>query len=63
MMADFNPEQYADERRKKILELLKKKAKQKALVEAPEMEMEEGENPADLVAALEKSMREVKKKR
>ena len=62
MTADFNPEKYADERRKKIMELLKKKAKEKAPVEAPEVEEEgEGEGPADLVAALEESMRKVKK--
>ena len=30
MIADFNPEKYADERRKKILDLLKKKAKRKS---------------------------------
>ena len=30
MMADFNPEKYADERREKVMELLKKKAKEKA---------------------------------
>ena len=41
-MADFNPEKYADKRRKKIMDLLKKKVKEKALVEAPEAE-EEGE--------------------
>ena len=29
MMADFNPEQYADARREKIMNLLKKKAKAK----------------------------------
>ena len=32
-------------------------------MEAPEVEEEEGEGPADLVAALEESMRQVKKKR
>ena len=63
MMADFNPEQYADEHREKIMNLLKKKAKAKAQVEAPEVEEKEGEGPADLVAALEESMRQVKKKR
>ncbi len=62
-MADFNPEKYADRRRKKIMDLLKKKAKEKALVEAPEVEEEEGEGPPDLVAALEESMRKVKKNR
>ena len=51
MITDFDPEKYADERRKKILDLLKKKTKEKAPVEAPEIE-EAGEGPADLVAAL-----------
>ena len=62
MITDFDPEKYADERRKKILDLLKKKAKEKAPVEAPEIE-EAGEGPADLVAALEESMRKMKKNR
>jgi DNA end-binding protein Ku len=62
MLADFNPGQYADERRKKIMALLEAKAKEKGLVEAPEVEEEEGEGPADLIAALEESMRKVKKK-
>jgi DNA end-binding protein Ku len=63
MMADFNPEKYADDRRKKIMNLLKKKPREKALVEAPEVEEEEGKGPPDLIAALEESMRKVKKKR
>jgi DNA end-binding protein Ku len=63
MMANFNPEKYADGRRKKIMDLLKKKAKEKAPVEAPEVEEEEGEGPADLIAALQESMRKVKKKK
>ncbi len=63
MTADFNPEKYADDRRKKIVDLLKKKIKEKALVEAPEVEEEEGEGPPDLVAALEESMRKAKKNR
>ncbi|MBI5117791.1 Ku protein [Candidatus Poribacteria bacterium] len=60
MMADFNPGKYADERQKKIMELLKKMAKAETPVESPEVEAEEGEGPADLVAALEKSMRKAK---
>jgi DNA end-binding protein Ku len=63
MMGDFSPEKYADRRRKKIVDLLKKKIKEKALVEAPEVEEEEGEGPPDLIAALEESMRKVKKSR
>jgi DNA end-binding protein Ku len=62
MIADWNPEKYADRRRKKILDILKKKEKERAPVEAPEME-EEGEGPADLVAALQESMRKMKKRR
>ena len=63
MTADFDPDKYADERRKKIVKLLKKKAKEQAPVEAPEVEEEEGEGPVDLIAALEESMRKVKKSR
>jgi DNA end-binding protein Ku len=63
MIADFNPDKYSDERRKKIGKLLEKKVRQKALVEAPEIEEEKGEGPVDLVAALEESMRKVKKNR
>jgi DNA end-binding protein Ku len=63
MTSDFNPDKFADERREKILEILKKKAKKTAPVEAPEVEEEEGEGPVDLIAVLEKSMRKVKKNR
>ena len=63
MLADFTPEQYADERREKIMALLKQKAKGKAPVEAPVAETEEGAGPPDLIAALEESMRQVKKNR
>ncbi len=63
MTADFNPDKYADERRKKIIKLLEKKTKEKAAVEAPEVEEEEGEGPPDLVAVLQKSMHKVKKGR
>jgi DNA end-binding protein Ku len=63
MMADFNPEPYADVRREKIMALLKQKAETQAQVEAPEVaEAEGGEGPADLIVALEESMRQVKKK-
>jgi DNA end-binding protein Ku len=62
MTAGYNPEKYADQRSKGILELLKKRAKTKGYVEAPEIEEEEvGEGPADLVALLQKSMAKVKK--
>ena len=60
MLEDFDPGKYADGRRKKIMELLEAKLKERALVEAPAVEEEEGEGPPDLVAALEESMRKVK---
>lgn len=63
MIKDFEPEKYANERRTKLVDLLTKKAKEKPPVEAPEVEEEEGEGPADLVAALEESMRKVKENR
>jgi DNA end-binding protein Ku len=63
MMADFNPVHYADERRKKIMDLLKQKAKEKVQVEGPVVEEEEGAGPPDLIAALEESMRKVKQSR
>ena len=63
MTGDFHPERYANERRKAIVDLLKRKLKEKATVEAPEVEEEEGEGPADLIAVLEESMRKVKENR
>ena len=63
MLTEFDPGKYADERRAKILELLKRKVQESAPVEAPQMAAEEGEGPPDLVAALEEIMREVKKNR
>ena len=63
MIGDFDPGKYADGRRKKIMDLLAAKAKEQAPVEAPAPEDEEGEGPADLVAALEESMRKVKEGR
>jgi len=62
MTADFNPAEYANERRKSILTLLKKKAKKQPPVTPPDIEDDE-EGPVDLVAALEASMRKVKKNR
>jgi DNA end-binding protein Ku len=59
MLADFRPEKYADERREKVLEILKNKMG--AVVEAPEAADAEGEGPPDLVAALENIMAEMKK--
>jgi DNA end-binding protein Ku len=63
MMQDFDPGKYANERRTKIMDLLMQKAKERAPVEAPALVEEEGEGPADLVAALEESMRKVKEHR
>jgi DNA end-binding protein Ku len=60
MMKGFDPGKYADGRRKGIMDLLMKKAKDRPPVEAPVAVDEEGEGPADLVAALEESMRKVK---
>jgi len=60
MIEDFHPEKYADERRKRVMSLLEAKAKEKPPVEAPAVKEEEEEGPADLVAALEESMRKVK---
>ncbi|MBI5674835.1 MAG: Ku protein [Nitrospirae bacterium] len=60
MTADFHPDKYADERRKKITKLLEKKAKKQGTVEAPEIEEEVEEGVVDLVAVLEESMRKVK---
>jgi DNA end-binding protein Ku len=61
MAVHFNPDAYADERRKKILKLLDKKIKKGAAVEAPRFDQDEGEGPVDLVKVLEESMRKVKK--
>jgi DNA end-binding protein Ku len=63
MIEDFEPGKYADQRRKKLMDLLATKAKEKAPVKAPAVQQEEGEGPADLVAALEESMRKVKENR
>jgi DNA end-binding protein Ku len=60
MTTEFDAGKYADVRRKGIMELLMKKAKERPPVEAPAAAEEEGEGPADLVAALEESMRKVK---
>jgi DNA end-binding protein Ku len=60
MIEDFDPGKYADGRRRKLLDLLAAKAKEKGMVEAPVVEEEETEGPPDLVAALEESMRKVK---
>jgi DNA end-binding protein Ku len=63
LLADFNPEAYANRRREKTLALLKEKAKAQPPVAAAATEPEAGEGPADLIAALEESMRQMKKNR
>ncbi len=63
MIEDFKPAKYANGRQKKLLDLLATKAKNRAPVEAPSREEEEEEGSADLVAALEESMRKVKEGR
>jgi len=60
MIKHFKPEKYADERRKKLMDLLAAKTKQKGLVESPVAKEEEGEGPPDLAAALEESLRKIK---
>jgi DNA end-binding protein Ku len=60
MLADFNPDKYADDRRQQIRKFLEQKMKNKAVVEAPEIDAGEGEGPIDLVAVLEESMRKLK---
>lgn len=61
LLKNFHPEKYADQRREKVLELLKDK-KGSAMVTAPEVTESEEEGPADLVAALEEIMRQMKAK-
>ena len=62
MMTGFEPGKYADSRRERILELLKRKIAETAPVEAPQLPAEEGEEgPPDLIAALEDIMRDLKR--
>lgn len=61
MTADFAPAKYADQRREKLLALLRKKGKRQIPVEAPVSKgEEEAAGPADLIAVLEESMRRLK---
>ncbi|HTG01560.1 MAG TPA: Ku protein [Nitrospirota bacterium] len=60
MITDFAPGRYADDRREKLRALLATKIKEHAFVEAPALAGEEESGPADLVAALEESMRKLK---
>jgi DNA end-binding protein Ku len=61
LLKDFQPEKYANQRREKVLELLTEK-RGSAMVTAPEVMETEEEGPADLVAALEEIMRQMKEK-
>lgn len=67
LISDFEPGKYADLRRKRIVELLHKKAEETAPVEGPAVEGREergeGPGPPDLVDALREAMRAMKKKR
>lgn len=63
MVTPFRPEKYADVRRGKIVALLDAKVKAKAMVEAPVAAEIEGEEPVDIVAALQEIMRKEKTKR
>jgi DNA end-binding protein Ku len=63
MIQDFEPAKYSNERRTRIMDLVMQKAKEHGAVEAPALAEDEGEGPADLVAALEESMRKVKEHR
>ncbi len=65
LRADFDPGRYADGRRERLLALLRRKAEEEAVVEAPATAEEEGEEagPPDLMAALAQAMAEVKKGR
>jgi DNA end-binding protein Ku len=56
----FRPEKYSDERRSRVLELLKDKMAH-AVVTAPVAAEAEAEGPADLVAALEEIMADMKR--
>jgi DNA end-binding protein Ku len=63
MIQDFTPAKYANERRTRVMDLVMHKAKEQAPVEAPAPAEEADQGPADLVAALEESMRKVKERR
>lgn len=63
MTGDFTPDRYADERRANLVKLLKKKLKKRTIVEGPAIEEAEDEGPVDLIAALEESMRTMKRNR
>jgi DNA end-binding protein Ku len=58
LATDFQPQDYRDEYREKVMELIEKKAKGERMVTAPPV-FEEGK-VIDLVAALERSLRQVR---
>jgi len=60
MKAAFKPEKYTNERKRKIVGLLGKKAKKQAPVESPVIGEEAPKGPGDLVAVLQESMRKLK---
>lgn len=60
MISGFDPDTYADRRRKKVMDIIRLKMKKRGTVEAPAAEEDDEEGPADLVAALKESMRTVK---
>ena len=60
MEAGFDPGRYADDRRRKIVALLGRKAEVEAPVEAPPSFEEAQEGPGDLVAVLQESVRKLK---
>jgi len=62
LVTEFKPDRYADERRDKILAILREK-QDSAVVTAPEVTTTEAEGPADLVAALEEIMAAMKQER
>lgn len=59
----FDPRQYADARREKVLALLRRKAAEGAPVEAPATPEDEGAGPPDLMAALEEAMADLQRNR
>jgi DNA end-binding protein Ku len=62
MKTKFDPEKYADQRRERIVALLKRKIKGESLVQAPEVEGGTGETQSGLAELLETSMRKGRNK-
>ncbi len=62
MVAKFDPEKYADERREKVVALLKRKLKGESVVQAPEVEETAGKAGPDLAELLQKSIRRHEKR-